>query len=310
MDRADLYKEWRRLVNITPSRLERFLASKEGREAGLSRSDASAQGIRSGRDSARAILRMKRKPKSEWTDADWKWAKRQVAFIKRMRGAKGPLFKDGKKTRKHTSLLLWGHDPMRRMRRNAEKFEVPDPDDPEVTRNVLFGHNYEYRLMVWETGRPGHYGKNRLGYALYVPGSDVPLFAGEDYETHDSPDSDEMLHDLLGFFTLASDTEDWTPAQRAFLRRAEDEGLSMWADEEDPPPFREADDEGEEITEEDVLQLAEAAFPDVDFSRASEGSVHYEHGQWWVLVWDEDEGVERTFSVVDSSRGLDLEETG
>jgi hypothetical protein len=34
-----------------------------------------------------------------------------VSFIKRMRGVKGPLYKDGEPTRKLLALLVWGHDP-------------------------------------------------------------------------------------------------------------------------------------------------------------------------------------------------------
>ena len=80
-----------------------------------SRLEASAQGIKSGRDSARAIIRMKRKPAREWTKNDWAWARRQVAFVRRMRGAAGALFdKDGDPTRKYLALLVWGHDPLKR----------------------------------------------------------------------------------------------------------------------------------------------------------------------------------------------------
>lgn len=107
-----LYDEWRDLVNMGPAELERYASSSEGREAGLSRRQAAAEGIRSGRESARAIMRMKRKPKSEWTARDWDWARRQVSFIKRMRGTRGPLRdKQGEPTRKLMALKIWGHNP-------------------------------------------------------------------------------------------------------------------------------------------------------------------------------------------------------
>jgi hypothetical protein len=115
--KQQVYDDWKQLVNMTPRELERFLA-RYGTVAGLSRAEAQRQGIRSGRDSARAILRMKPKGKSfasaerNWTEADWKWARRQVSFIKRMRGTAGPLYDDkGEPTRKLLSLLVWGHDP-------------------------------------------------------------------------------------------------------------------------------------------------------------------------------------------------------
>ena len=59
---------------------------------------------------------MKDTPKDEWTPTMWDWANRQISFISRMKGNKGGLYDDkGNKTRKHTSLLIWGHNP--------EKFE-------------------------------------------------------------------------------------------------------------------------------------------------------------------------------------------
>jgi hypothetical protein len=110
IDQDELYREWKRLVNMSRSDLELFLR-RWGHVAGLSRSEAGAQGIRSGRDSAQAILRMKGKPRGEWTQGDWDWAKRQVSFNRRMAGAAGPLVRGGKLTRKYLSLLVWGHDP-------------------------------------------------------------------------------------------------------------------------------------------------------------------------------------------------------
>jgi len=108
-----VYKEWKKLVNMSARDLRDFANSEYGKVAGLSRAEASAQGIRSGRDSAQAILRMKAKPKSQWNDSDWAWARRQVAFIKRMRGNRGPLEKpNGEPTRKLLSLLIWGHNPL------------------------------------------------------------------------------------------------------------------------------------------------------------------------------------------------------
>lgn len=117
--KEEAWYEWRSLVNMSPSELNQFLKSEEGRAAGLSRSQAKKEGVRSGQDSAKALLRMlpsggRSLPQAEknWSEADWTWARRQVAFIKRMRGVKGPLYdEDGEPTRKHTALLLWGHDP-------------------------------------------------------------------------------------------------------------------------------------------------------------------------------------------------------
>lgn len=118
-----VWKDWRKLVNMTERELRDFL-EEYGDEAGLSRAEAKAEGIKSGRDSARAILRMLpegtsySRAEAEWTSTDWEWARRQVAFIKRMRGVKGPLREDdGEPTRKLLALKVWGHDPEKNLRK-------------------------------------------------------------------------------------------------------------------------------------------------------------------------------------------------
>jgi hypothetical protein len=111
-ERKETYKKWRSLVNMSKTELEKFYNSQEGKDAGLSSSEASSQGISSGRESARWIMRMKDTPVSEWTEIMWRWANKQISFISRMSGNKGPLYDEkGRKTRKHTSLLIWGHNP-------------------------------------------------------------------------------------------------------------------------------------------------------------------------------------------------------
>lgn len=109
--KEDLYREWKELINLTADELESFLETPEGKVAGLSREEARRQGIGSGQESAKWIIRMKRTPVQEWTWKMWDWAQRQLSFVKRMSGMKGPLFKDGKPTRKLLSLLVWGHAP-------------------------------------------------------------------------------------------------------------------------------------------------------------------------------------------------------
>jgi hypothetical protein len=106
------YAKWKGLVNMSKSELKEFYDSKEGKEAGLKAYEAKAQGIDSGRESARWIYKMKSTPVAEWTPAMWKWANKQISFISRMKGVKGDLYDSkGNKTRKHTALLIWGHNP-------------------------------------------------------------------------------------------------------------------------------------------------------------------------------------------------------
>lgn len=108
----ETYRKWKSLVNMSAIQLQKFMDTEEGKVAGLSKQKASALGIRSGRESAKWILKMKKTPVSEWTPTMWTWAKRQISFISRMKGNKGELYdKNKNKTRKHTSLLIWGHNP-------------------------------------------------------------------------------------------------------------------------------------------------------------------------------------------------------
>ena len=112
-----IYKEWSKLVNMGAKELQSFIDSESGKEAGLSRKEAGKAGtgggkITSGRDSARAIVRMLGKKKEDWETNDWKWASKQISFISRMKGAKGPLRDDkGEPTRKLLALKIWGHNP-------------------------------------------------------------------------------------------------------------------------------------------------------------------------------------------------------
>ena len=109
---AETYKEWKRLVNMSKVELQKFYNSEEGKEAGLSDDEANKLGIDNGRTSARWIMKMKDVPFVNWNYDMWVWAKKQISFIKRMSGNKGSLYdENGNKTRKHTSLLIWGHNP-------------------------------------------------------------------------------------------------------------------------------------------------------------------------------------------------------
>jgi hypothetical protein len=138
---AETYAEWKRLVNMTKSELENFYHSEEGLGAGLSRSEASKHGIDSGRESAEWIMKMKDIPYKEWTSDMWRWAKKQISFIKRMSGVKGELYDDkGRKTRKHTALLIWGHNPEKKFEGGGEilwatKIGEPDYNEQLITEN-------------------------------------------------------------------------------------------------------------------------------------------------------------------------------
>ena len=114
----EVFKKWKTLINMSAKELKYFMDSEEGKDAGLAKSEAKELGINSGRESAKMILKMLphsssfESAKKNWTESMWYWARRQNSFNSRMLGNKGPLYDDKKnKTRKHLSLLIWGHNP-------------------------------------------------------------------------------------------------------------------------------------------------------------------------------------------------------
>jgi len=130
VENKETYKKWKSLVNMSNSELEKFYNSQEGKDAGLSSKEASEQGISSGRESARWIMKMKETPMSDWTPTMWTWAKKQISFISRMSGNRGDLYDEkGNKTRKHTSLLIWGHNP--------KKYEQGANIENETNKNKM-----------------------------------------------------------------------------------------------------------------------------------------------------------------------------
>ena len=108
------YEEWLRLVNMTDDELQEYYDSPLGQKSGLSRLAAKSLNIKSGRESARNIVKMKQTPPEQWTEDEWEWANRQIRFIKRMRGVQGP-FMDGEGglTRKAMCLYIWGDVPLK-----------------------------------------------------------------------------------------------------------------------------------------------------------------------------------------------------
>jgi 16S rRNA G966 N2-methylase RsmD len=126
-DKTEIYEKWKQLVNMSYSELKNFYDSEEGKIAGLTKKEADSQGIHSGRESAKWIMKMKKTPNSEWTLPMWRWAKRQISFVSRMSGMKGELYDEkGNKTRKHLALLIWGHNPVDDKFENGGEVQLGD----------------------------------------------------------------------------------------------------------------------------------------------------------------------------------------
>lgn len=170
----ETYKQWKTLVNMSKSELQEFYNSKEGKKAGLSSSEASKLGIDNGRASARWIIKMKDIPFVSWSPTMWKWAKKQISFIKRMSGNKGSLYdENGSKTRKHTSLLIWGHNP--------EKFNLGGQTQAQKEKVSIVMHEFKQGELKTPSGQKVTDRKQAIAIALseagvskYAKGNKVP----------------------------------------------------------------------------------------------------------------------------------------
>jgi hypothetical protein len=122
------WKSWRKLINMSLKELKDFYDSSDGKDAGMKQSDANKAGIDSGRESARWLMKMIPKGESykqaeeKWTPTMWKWCRKQISFNSRMRGMRkrmvgNPFERDGEMTRWLKSLLIWGHDPRKPLRK-------------------------------------------------------------------------------------------------------------------------------------------------------------------------------------------------
>lgn len=117
--KKEIYSRWRKLINMSAAEVENFkskqleLAKKSDKlYPGLKPKEARKIGISSGVQSANWIIKMKNTSVKNWTPEMWKWASKQISFVSRMSGNKGPLYDDnGNPTRKLLSLKIWGHNP-------------------------------------------------------------------------------------------------------------------------------------------------------------------------------------------------------
>lgn len=170
----DIWSKWYSLINMSVSELKKFMDSDEGKEAGLSKSEAKKEGIHSGQQSASWLLKMIPDGNSwesateNWTPEMWYWAGRQNSFNSRMLGNKGPLFDEkGNKTRKHLSLLIWGHNPKKKKRKSPKK-------PSNLNESFSYGFmersvNISDRLIEYIIGKEFDFKLNRVSVRSLIP---------------------------------------------------------------------------------------------------------------------------------------------
>lgn len=105
-DRVEIRKEFRDVVNMSPSELEDWLDTEESKSVGDNDSGEST-----GHRSGRRIVEIRRKNVDDLTDADHDHMEKVIGYVHR-HCAQGP---DGdvENSDWRYSLMNWGHDPLK-----------------------------------------------------------------------------------------------------------------------------------------------------------------------------------------------------
>jgi hypothetical protein len=107
-ERRAIRAEFRSAVNMTPSRLERWLDSATSKAVGQKRG---GRGESTGHASGRRIVRLKRTRVADLTDDDHRHMRKVVGYIARHTEQRPE--GDIRDTTWRHSLMNWGHDPAR-----------------------------------------------------------------------------------------------------------------------------------------------------------------------------------------------------
>ncbi len=106
--KQEVYREFSKLVNISPGQLQRWLKTKASRSVGAK---GKGGGESTGHASGRRIVRIRRKKKDTLTVSDYRHMKKVIGYIKRHRAQrpKG----SARESAWRYSLMNWGHDPLK-----------------------------------------------------------------------------------------------------------------------------------------------------------------------------------------------------
>ena len=102
----EIWDEWKELVNMTRSELEKWLDTEESKDVG----QKSGGGESTGHKSGRRIVKILDTNKGDLTDDDYDHMGKVVGYIKRHKAQGGP-DEDMEHSDWRYSLMNWGHDP-------------------------------------------------------------------------------------------------------------------------------------------------------------------------------------------------------
>ncbi len=103
-DKKEIYDEFKSLVNMPASSLEKWLKTDESKEVGFDSGDGESVGHKSGEK----IIDILHKKKADLSEADYKHMQKVVGYIKRHKAQKPS--GDVESTPWNYSLKNWGYD--------------------------------------------------------------------------------------------------------------------------------------------------------------------------------------------------------
>lgn len=110
-DHEETWRAFDDAVNMTPSALEKWLATDESKRVGWKGEDGKGSGESVGHHSGKRIVAIKHKKKSDLSDDDYAHMKKVVGYVHRHLAQHGPAH-DKEHSDWRYSLMNWGHDPL------------------------------------------------------------------------------------------------------------------------------------------------------------------------------------------------------
>ena len=111
-DHAQIDKDFREAVNMTPAALEKWLDTDDSKEVGWKGEDGHGTGESVGHKSGARIVEILHKKKADLTHDDYQHMQKVVSYVHRHLAQGGPA-DDKEHSRWRYSLMNWGHDPLK-----------------------------------------------------------------------------------------------------------------------------------------------------------------------------------------------------
>ena len=109
-EQEQIYRDFKKAVNLSPSQMEKHLATPASQEVGWKGDDGHGEGESVGHESGRRIVEILRKKKDELSPDDFAHMKKVVGYVHRHLAQRPE--GDVSDTHWRTSLMNWGHDPL------------------------------------------------------------------------------------------------------------------------------------------------------------------------------------------------------